>query len=135
MSKLFFALASALDDFDGMFYERFKMKHKTTMKDRRHIMNDVIREIIGKFDFHGVREHMLRYGCHPGYNVRKGEAPPVEELCDVAAYVLGQLLDSDEETVFIQDFVALRKGDEVVLLYPTIGASALTHPQTHSFSK
>lgn len=95
-------------------------------------MHDVIQEVLSKFDFHEVREHMLRFGCHPGYNVRRGEVPPVEELRDVAGYVLGQLLDSNEDAVFIQDFVALRKGDEVVLLYPTIGASALTHPQIHT---
>ena len=92
---------------------------------------NAIHEILDKFDFHDVREHMLRFGCHPGYNMRKGEAPPVELIRDVAGYVLQQLIESNEEAVFIQDFVAIRSGDQVLLIYPTIAASALIRPEVH----
>lgn len=86
-------------------------------------------EVLNKFNFEAVQEHMRRFGCHPGYNMRKGEVPPIEMIRDAAGYALEQLLQSGEESVFIQDFVAMRKSDQVVLMYPTIAASAVMWPQ------
>lgn len=86
-------------------------------------------EVLDKFDFNSVQDHMRRFGCHPGYNMRKGEVPPIEMIRDAAGYALEQLLESGEESVFIQDFVAMRNAGQLVLMYPTLAASAVMWPQ------
>jgi hypothetical protein len=101
----------------------FKMK-----EDMQNTLR-VIMEVLDKFDFNAVQEHMRKYGCHPGYNMRKGEVPSIEMIRDAAGYVLEQLLTSNEESVFIQDFVAMRSGDQILLMYPTLAASAGIRPE------
>lgn len=97
------------------------MREERRNKDIRAVAD----EILERFNFDEVQEHMREYGCHPGYNVRRGEVPSIEAIRDVAGYTVEQLLINNEEAVFIQDFIALRNGDEVMLIYPTLSATAL----------
>ena len=99
------------------------------MKDNMKRSQQLIAEVLDKFDFNAVQDHMRKYGCHPGYNMKKGEVPPIEMIRDAAGYALEQLITSDDVSVFIQDFVAMKKGDQLLLLYPTLSASASIFPE------
>jgi len=88
---------------------------------------NAVNEILNSFDFKAVQEQMRDKGFHVGYDVDEGEVPSEDMIKEVAEYTVKQLLDSQDQAVYIQDFLAVKSGDQIHLFYPTIKSSTKTN--------